>query len=61
MKKYRVVDISGYFNLFIDEEYEAEDSTDCKEAIMYEIIDNIGNYIDIELEEIEEIEIEDDE
>ena len=54
MKKYRVIDISGYFGLFIDEEYEAEDSIDCKEAIMNEIMDNIGNYIDIELEEVDE-------
>lgn len=54
MKKYRVLDITGMFGLFIDEEYEAEDSIDCKETIMYEIMDNIGNYIDIEIEEIED-------
>lgn len=58
MKKYRVLDITGGFGLFIDEEYEGEDSTDVREAIMYEIMDNIGNYIDIELEEIEECEEE---
>lgn len=61
MKKYRVVEIQGWFELFFDEEYEAEDSTDCKEAIMNEIMDNIGNYIDIELEEIEDEEDIEDE
>lgn len=52
MKKYRVLDIFGSFGLFLDEEIEAEDETDAKEYVMNEIIDNIGNYIDIELEEI---------
>lgn len=54
MKKYRVESISGYFGLFIDEEYEGEDPCDIKEQILMEICDNIGNYIDIELEEVEE-------
>ena len=52
MKTYRVLDIFGSFGLFLDEEIEAEDETDAKEYIMNEIMDNIGNYIDIELEEI---------
>lgn len=52
MKTYRVLDIFGSFGLFLDEEIEAEDETDAKEYIMNEIIDNIGNYIDVELEEI---------
>ena len=56
MKTYRVLDIEGYFGLFLDEEYEGEDEIDVKEAIMNEIMDNIGNYIDIELEEIEDVE-----
>ena len=55
MKTYRVVDISfSGLNLFIDDEYEGEDSIEVKEEIMCEIMDNIGNYIDIELEEIDE-------
>lgn len=54
MKKYRVESVTGWFGLFIDEEYEGEDIVDIKETIMNEIMDNIGNYIDIELEEIEE-------
>lgn len=55
MKTYRVVNISfSGLGLFIDDEYEGEDSVEVKEEIMYEIMDNIGNYIDIELEEIEE-------
>ena len=54
MTKYRVTEITGWFWSFIDEEIEAEDSIEAKEDIMYQIMDNIGNYIDIELEEIEE-------
>lgn len=54
MNKYRVVDIFGSFGLFLDEEYEGEDIIDVKEAIMNEIIDNIGNYIDIELEKVDD-------
>ena len=52
MKKYRVYDILTSFGMFIDDEIEAEDECDAKEQIMNEIMDNIGNYIDIELEEI---------
>ena len=54
MKKYRVVDIVGMFGIFLDDEIEAEDSIEAKEIIMEEIMDNIGNYIDIELERIED-------
>ena len=54
MKRYRVLDIIGYFNIFIDEEVEADDVVEAKECILYEILDNIGNFIDIEVEEIEE-------
>ncbi len=53
MKKYRIVNIDGSFGLFLNEEYEGEDSVDVKEQIMEEIMENIGNYIDIELEEID--------
>lgn len=61
MKKYRVTNITGWFGTFIDEEIEAEDSIDAKDEIMNEIMDNIGNYIDIELEEIEDEEEFEDE
>lgn len=54
MKTYRVLDIYGSFGLFFDEEIEAEDETDAKEYVLNEILDNIGNYIDIELEEVYE-------
>ena len=54
MKRYKVIDIIGSFGLFLDEEIEAENSIEAQEQIMYEIIDNIGNYIDIELEKIED-------
>ena len=60
MKTFRVLDIYGSFGLFLDEEIEAEDETDAKEQVMNEILDNIGNYIDIELEEIEEGDEEDE-
>lgn len=53
MKTYRVLDVYGSFGLFFDEEIEAEDEIDAKEYVLNEILDNIGNYIDIELEEIE--------
>ena len=53
MKKFRVVDVSGSFGIFLDDEIEAVDSIDAMESIYYDIMDNIGNYIDIELEEIE--------
>ena len=56
MKKYRVEDIICSFGLFLDEEYEGENGIDVREQIMEEIIDNIGNYIDIELEEMNELE-----
>ena len=52
MAKYRVEDIMTSFGIFIDDEIEAEDECDAKDQIMNEIMDNIGNYIDIELEEI---------
>lgn len=52
MKKYKVVDIMGYFGIFLDEEIEAEDEIRAKEQIMLEICDNIGNYFDIEVEEV---------
>ena len=58
MAKYKVEDIMTSFGMFIDDEIEAEDECDAKEQIMNEIMDNIGNYIDIELEEIFEEDFE---
>ena len=54
MKKYKVEDIRAYFGLFLDEEVEAEDEIEAMEYIQDEIMDNIGNYIDIELIEVDE-------
>lgn len=54
MKTYKVIDILDYFGLFIDEEIEADSELDAKEQVLMEICDNIGNYIDIEVEEITE-------
>ena len=54
MKKYRIENIIGTFGIFLDDEIEATSYIDAIECIMNEIIDNIGNYIDIELEEIED-------
>lgn len=60
MSKYRISDIQGCFHLFMDEEYEGESEIDVKEKIMCEIMDDIGNYIDIELLKLEDNEDEDE-
>lgn len=54
MKKFKVEDIRAYFHLFLDEEVEAEDKTQAKEEILYEIMDNFGNYIDIDVIEVDD-------
>lgn len=54
MKKFKVEDIKSYFYIFLDEEVEAEDEIQAKEEILYEIMDNIGNYIEIEVIEVDE-------
>lgn len=54
MKTYRVEDIICSFGIFLDDEIEAENYSEAVEEVMNEIIDNIGNYIEIELEEIED-------
>ncbi len=53
MKKYKVVEILGMFGIFIDDEVEAENIWEAREQIFNEIYDNLGNYIDIKLEEVE--------
>ena len=53
MKKYKVVNVTGNFGIFLDDEIEAEGSWEAMNSICDEIMDNLGNYIDIELEEIE--------
>ena len=52
MKTYRVEDIITSFGIFLDDEVEAENEYDAKEQVLNEIIDNIGNYIEIEVEEL---------
>ena len=54
MKKFKVEDIKGYFDIFLDEEVEAEDEIQAMEYILDEIMDNIGNYIEIEVIEVDE-------
>ena len=54
MKKFKVEYIRGYFDIFLDEEVEAEDEIRAKEEILYEIMDNIGNYIEIDVIEVDE-------
>ena len=54
MKKFKVEDIRGYFHLFLDEEVEAEDEIQAKEEILYEILDNLGNYIEIDVIEVDD-------
>lgn len=58
VKTYKVEDIIGYFGLFIDDVVEAENKGEAIESVMYEIMDNIGNCIDIVLEEVESIDDE---
>ena len=53
MKTYRVEDIITNFGIFLDDEVEAENEYDAKEQVLNEIIDNIGNYIEIEVEELQ--------
>lgn len=54
MKEYRVVDIISSFGLFLDDIIEAENEYDAMEEVLMQISDNIGNYIDIEVEEMED-------
>ena len=54
MKKFKVEDIRGYFDIFLDEEVEAEDEIRAKEELLYQIMDNIGNYIEIDVIEVDE-------
>ena len=54
MKKFKVEDIKGYFDIFLDEEVEAEDEIQAKEEILYEILDNLGNYIEIDVIEVDD-------
>lgn len=54
MKNYKVEEIRGYFDIFLDEEIEAEDETQAKLEILDQILDNLGNYIEIEVIEVDE-------
>jgi hypothetical protein len=54
MKKYRVDEIVSSFGIFLDEVVEAESQLEAQEIILNEIYDNIGNYIEVVLERIED-------
>ena len=54
MKKFKVEEIRGYFDIFLDEEIEAEDEIQAKEEILYEILDNLANYIEIDVIEVDD-------
>ena len=54
MKKFKVEEIRGYFDIFLDEEVEAEDEIQAKEEILYEILDNLANYIEIDVIEVDD-------
>lgn len=54
MKKYRVDDIVCSFGIFLGEEVEAESQLEAQEIVLNEIYDNIGNYIEVVLERIED-------
>ena len=59
MKEYRVEDIICSFGIFLDDVVEAENMSEAKEIVYNEIMDNLGNYIDIEMEEVVEGEEDD--
>lgn len=52
MKTYKVIDIISSLGIFLDDEIEAKNDIEAKEEVFNEIIDNIGNYIEIEVEEL---------
>lgn len=52
MKTYKVEDIICSFGIFLDDEIEAENYSEAVEEVINEIIDNIGNYIEVQLIEI---------
>ena len=54
MKKFKVEEIRGYFDIFLDEEIEAEDETQAKLEILDQILDNLGNYIEIDVIEVDD-------
>ena len=58
MKRYRVDDIICSFGIFLDEEVEADSQSEAQEIVLNEIIDNIGNYIDIVLEKVDDEDLE---
>ena len=58
MKKYRVDDIICSFGIFLDEEVEADSQSEAQEIVLNEIMDNIGNYIDIVLEKFDDEDLE---
>lgn len=54
MKKYKVDDIYCSFGIFLDEEVEANSMSEAQEIIFNEIMDNLGNYITIDMIRVEE-------
>ena len=54
MKKFKVEYIDGCFDMFLGEEVEAENEMHAREEILYEILDNLANYIEIDVIEVDE-------
>ena len=54
MKKYKVEYIDGCFDIFLGEEIEAENEMRAIAEILYEILDDLANYIEIDLIEVNE-------
>lgn len=61
MKKFKVEDFRCYLHLLLDEYVEAEDEIQAKEEFLCLIMDDIGNYIEIEVIEVDESEVVEDE
>lgn len=54
MKKYKVEYIDGCFDIFLGKEIEAENEMRAMAEILYEILDDLANYIEIDLIEVNE-------
>lgn len=54
MKKYKVEYIDGCFDIFLGKEIEAENEMRAMAEILYEILDDLANYIELDLIEVNE-------
>ena len=60
MAKYKVSDIDTFFGFLYDEEIEADDEMDAIDCVFTDIMNNIGHYIEVEVEEVSDEEDEEE-